>query len=556
MDDQIESIGRKDLSAITRIFAGSLALSVLVVSGLVWFSLRSQDTVAIQDSVHLTRSMLGDTRGRLQDQLLDYSYWDEAVQNLVDRPDPDWADNNIGTYMYERFGIDCSLVVAPDDTITYAMLEGSRVGAADVEKFKDGFRELIERARLTPRDRAPNPVTGFLAGGEAIHMVGASVLTRFPGGAVSDAEIGTGWVLVFGKSLDETRLRSFEQDYLLTGLRIVAPDQEPFPANLPITAPNGHLLGYLTWVAESPSGSVLPWLAGVIVIVFLLFGLISLVFFRRSQSIMSMLSNNITDLRFAQKARNDALVQAREANEAKTRFLANMSHELRTPLNAVIGLADMMRHAIFGPLGNERYGEYAEDIHASAEHLLRLINDVLDISAIETGKLRLNMAFFSVHDSINECIPIVSQSAEKKGIEFTSDIQPDLPQMYGHQRSLTQILINLLGNAIKYTPSGGSVSLSARFEDGDHVFVVRDTGMGIPPNKLPTITDPYTRAHSDPALGIEGTGLGLSITQELVAIHQGTVEIDSKVGEGTTVTIRIGAAAESQINLFEEAQAS
>ena len=248
---------------------------------------------------------------------------------------------------------------------------------------------------------------------------------------------------------------------------------------------------------------------------------------------------DISDRTRAEAQRAEALEEAENANRAKTEFLASVSHELRTPLNAVIGFSDMMQQEIFGPLGDAHYREYADAIHDSGEHLLALISDILDISTIEAGKVSLNKEMLGVKEVAAECANIVANSAKTKGLAIKTEISEDLPPIYADRRAMRQILLNLLSNAIKFTPEEGRITLRAQASDDSMVLKVADTGPGIPAEKLPELTEPFTRLERDRNESIEGWGLGLAITKSLIELHGGVLDIESEVGEGTTVTVTI-----------------
>ncbi|MEQ8665961.1 MAG: ATP-binding protein [Rhodospirillales bacterium] len=542
-----------ELKALSIAFTLLLLASVLLIVGLAVFSVRSQDEVAVMDSEHLVQSVVLDQARQLRNQLLDYSYWDEAVDNLVYVQNHRWADRNVGLYMHERFDIFASFVIAPDNTTTYAMWDGQRrLDFTPVETFGDDFRRLLTRARETSPTEPPLPTTGFLKDSDGtLYLTAMSVLTRFEPSERLGGNLGSGWVLVFLKVFDQELLDVLAERYLLNGLKFSAKDADSFRARMSIVSPNGIPHGYLTWKVESALAETMKWLGPVFVVTFIIFGILAVIFFSRTRRIVDLLSRNLADVQNAQDLRNHALMEARNASQAKSRFLANMSHELRTPLNAIIGMADMMRHGVFGEIGNERYLGYLDDVHMSARHLLRLINDVLDISAIEAGKLNLKMEPISVPELIAEGLAVIRQAAAQNGIEFETDVEQDIPKLVADRRSVTQILINLLNNAVKYTQKGGHVQLSVSTTDRAHRFIIRDTGSGIPADILPSITEPFIRAHEDPEVSIEGTGLGLSITKELLNAHNGKLEIESELGIGTTVTVEIPSHRNDQIGLFD-----
>lgn len=233
----------------------------------------------------------------------------------------------------------------------------------------------------------------------------------------------------------------------------------------------------------------------------------------------------------------DLTIRLEEANQAKSEFMATMSHEFRTPLNAILGFSEMLRLQYFGPLGSKNYQEYADDIYVSGQHLLVLINDMLDIAAIEAGKRTLSKENIDLCQTLEDCIRNVAPLAMDKGL--TLDLAPCERTLFLHadKRSLVQIVLNLLSNAIKFTEKGGTVSVRAAAEKDGIAVKVSDTGVGIPADKLPTITDPFSQAHSDPYLSRTGTGLGLSIVKSLVDAHGGMLRIESELGVGTTVTV-------------------
>jgi signal transduction histidine kinase len=233
---------------------------------------------------------------------------------------------------------------------------------------------------------------------------------------------------------------------------------------------------------------------------------------------------------------------AKEAAEAKSKvkseFLANMSHELRTPLNAIIGFSDTMRSRLFGPM-HARYEEYAGLIHDSGQHLLSLITDILDLSKIEAGKFILDPRPVDLGETVATCLEMTRLRAEETGIALTAHVPDDLPMLIADPRSVKQILLNLLSNAVKFTPKGGAVSLSARAREGRLLLAVRDTGIGIPGKTLARIGLAFEQADNDPMRAREGTGLGLALVKSLVEQHGGRVQIESREGFGTTVSVEL-----------------
>jgi two-component system, cell cycle sensor histidine kinase DivJ len=250
------------------------------------------------------------------------------------------------------------------------------------------------------------------------------------------------------------------------------------------------------------------------------------------------------------KAQEAALRRARDeaegASRAKTQFLASMSHELRTPLNAIIGFSEILNRELFGALGEVRYRDYARLIHESGEHLLNVVNDILDMSKIEAGKFTIVKEPFDVVALINSCCDIMRHTAEQNGLALKVEVARDIPELAADKRACKQMLLNVLSNAIKFTESGGWVKASACVEDGSVVFAVSDNGIGIADQDLSRLGSPFVQANSSYDRRHEGAGLGLSVVKGLARLHGGTFELTSALGKGTTARISLPLDAPSE----------
>ena len=227
---------------------------------------------------------------------------------------------------------------------------------------------------------------------------------------------------------------------------------------------------------------------------------------------------------------------AEAANAQKSDFLARISHEVRTPLNAIIGFAEVMLEERFGPVGNERYRDYLADIHASGEHVISLVNDLLDLAKIEAGRLELNFTAVSLNEMVNACVALLQPQAARERIVLRTSFAENLPNLSVDERSLRQIILNLLSNAVKFTDAGGQVIVStAKGPDGDMVFRVRDTGIGMNDTEVEAALEPFRQLATARKPG--GTGLGLPLTKALVEANQGTLRISSRKDEGTLAEV-------------------
>jgi two-component system cell cycle sensor histidine kinase PleC len=249
-------------------------------------------------------------------------------------------------------------------------------------------------------------------------------------------------------------------------------------------------------------------------------------------------NNLIAALAKSKKDSDRARERAEKASLAKSQFLANMSHELRTPLNAIIGFSEMIEARIFQDV--EKHYEYAALIHASGDHLLTLINDILDLAKIEAGRWKLQEGEVDLTRLAEEAVQLVRWKAEGAGCQLTIDVSPGIAGLNADERALKQVWLNLLSNAVKFTPKGGRVTAFARSEDsGALSFGVEDTGVGIAPEYQARVFESFGQGQHDIAIADKGTGLGLAIVKGLTEAHGGTVALKSAVNKGTRVTVTL-----------------
>jgi len=257
----------------------------------------------------------------------------------------------------------------------------------------------------------------------------------------------------------------------------------------------------------------------------------------------ALLQGKVKLLQAREEELSRALKAETRANTAKSDFLALMSHELRTPLNAIIGFSEILGTEMLGPIGHPRYREYANDVHGAGRHLLALINDILDLSKAAAGKFELACEEIVPADIVAECLRLTRGKAHEGGLRLTSELAPGLPNLMVDRLRLKQALLNLCSNAIKFTPPGGAVHVTAdQMDDGSFMLAVRDTGIGMTPEQIPVALEPFRQVASPFARNAEGTGLGLALVKSLIECHDGRLEVESMLHKGTTVRLVLPAA--------------
>jgi cell cycle sensor histidine kinase DivJ len=254
---------------------------------------------------------------------------------------------------------------------------------------------------------------------------------------------------------------------------------------------------------------------------------------------------DVTQRKAQEIALDAARREADRANAAKTRFLATMSHELRTPLNAIIGFSEMLVSEDAMRIDAKRRVEYAQLINDSGQHLLSVVNGILDMSKIENGNFEITPEPFAPGEVVDVCCELLALKAREGGIDLLAKVDKGLPEVVADKRAMIQIMLNLMSNALKFTPPGGKVTIGARTEGPHLVYSVNDTGVGISAEDLPRLGEPFFQARGTYDRRHDGTGLGLSIVKGLLTLHGGDLQIRSRPGEGTRISVKLPLDCES-----------
>jgi signal transduction histidine kinase len=521
---------------ITLALAGVTLVVILIIS-----AARGQDRIAAEKSIELVRAALAMRERTIAVAVKDYAWWTEAVDHLVEVPDAEWAYEHIGHTTYQSIGVPLVAVIDTNGRQTFTFVRGEPGELAITADGATGLATLLGQARQAPPTE-PMPATGFVKIGDQIFAAALAALTvADPADLAPNAKPRS--VLLFGRALDPETIAGIAADLHIEGLALEPVGAAEERTSFPLRTVDGTAIAALAWTPERPGYVMVRQMAipvGASIIGLLLLSVITLWQIGQLDRARRENQHNLEII----EAKNRELIVARDeaeyANRAKSQFLAVMSHELRTPLNAIIGFSEMMQTELYGPLGDTRYKQYAQDIHNSGDHLLSIINDILDLSKIEAGQSDLNEEEIDLSQIVTSIRRIMQERAAAAGISFICDSGEGLPWLLADRRALKQILLNLLSNAVKFTPKGGQVELRMALDpDRALRIAVTDTGIGIDAEDIPRAMAAFGQVDGSWSRRYEGAGLGLPISRALTQLHGGTLELSSSPGVGTTVTVRL-----------------
>lgn len=488
-----------------------LAISIGSVSYFLSLSAARENSVAFRDSRHLIESAFSLLERDINNWAKDYAWWDDTVRFADNTADIKWAEDNIGTYIQDAFGITGSFAVTPAlETFFYSPRNTTE--KRDALKFlSTGGRVFLEHVQSTAMEKS-QALTTYVNDASGFYLVSAAPITKeHPEGV--ELERKPRPVLVLYKKLDQTLINEVSSQFLIDELKVTASMPDGGLAYLPLNNFNGDTIAFISWTPDKPGDHLFEELLPKISLVSVLLIVTALfVFFAWWRT-------------------------ASQANTEKSRFLAKMSHELRTPLNPIVGFSSMMTNETLGPMP-EAYKEYAHDINLCGIHLSAIIEDILDVSRIEAGEMPLNETVFDLAGLI-ETLPVFNNRILSQSICGTEvpnihrEITDNLPHLKADRLRVQQVLLNLVSNAVKFS-NGKDVTIRALKEDSRIVIRIEDQGVGICEADLKRLFQPFMQVgHQSIENRSHGSGLGLIVSRELMNLHDGELMLESELGKGT-----------------------
>jgi signal transduction histidine kinase len=499
--------------------AALFVLGVLAVTGAIWLAGGQADRLAAADKVRQVQRALETRAESLKTTSTDWAWWNEGIDKLVLAPDRVYADQNLGAYGANTLALYATAVVDPDDQPTFAYLRGRPLPSSTSADWLPALRPLIDRTRAESLAQ-PTPATAYMLMGEQLVFVSATAMAAEAGSPPVNWKRPA--VLVFMRAVDAEYLSAIADSAGVSALRsgdiaTAAGSQFSLPG------PSGAPVAVLVWRFQPPSAVILArlWPAGLLIIVVML-GTGGFMTHR----LLRMTARYQREREFREAQLSTAMLEAREADHAKSQFLAAMSHEIRTPLNAVIGYSEMLQLGFGGPL-TAKQREYLADIERAGRYQLALLQDILDLSKIEAGRDELDESEVALDAIVEEARAMTSPRALEHGVAIVVAPAPSVT-LRADERRLLQMLLNLLANAVRHAPKDSSVHVGWDVgKDGGTALTVSDSGPGIREENLARVLEPFHRQIDSMVSGEESTGLGLPLTARLMALHGGRLHLSN-----------------------------
>ena len=508
-----------------------LAFAFLALAAVVWLAAERQNRLAASQMRQVVDSLARQQLTDLERLTLDYSWWDASVEKLVLNLDPTWADENVGKYLTEMMGVSLTLVLGPSGEYVYGALRGEQVAALPPDHDLSSLDAGIAAARKVDL-KAPRATAAFVRIGPKIYAVAVSPITPEANSTLTVPRSGS--VLVLARTINEDLLGTLGRDFQIASFGLDL-DVRASEDSMILSDFAANPIGRLTWSAPQPGANWIEIAIPGLTLLFMLMCALGWRVYAVWREALGRLSLKETSLRAAKE-------EAEASNRVKTAFLANVSHELRTPLNAIIGFSSIMSDQMLGPIGSPKYLSYAKDIQRTSRHLMAIINEILDLSTIESTRNVLNVSSFQIADATAEGVRLAS--AEFHNVRFVDQARPDANRLLRADRGkIVQILTNLLTNAAKASPPGGEVILQREVaEDRRYCIRIIDQGPGIDENAARVLFTPFARGASPYNNAAGGYGIGLAVSKRLAELHGAELTLKSNTpGPGSTATLLIPA---------------
>jgi len=500
-------------SLVTPVFA-AVAASVTAFVLFVIFAASEQDDLSISSDRSILSQELDSKAQTLESFATDNAWWDSAVRKLLLSEDIEWLEGVLGTSVQDINFVDGTLALRADLSIVFSAEHQSSMlkSISPSLLLKVGLARELTKLDIRGDTNLHSSAGLLLADGKLI-AYGASLVRPNHSAQFKEPLSNKRPIVVFYNILSDTDIKELGNKTLINNLRfsVVQPETA---ARLPVQGASDTALGWLVWDAKNPGTQMALDMVGPAVVLLILVFAAMVHFTRQAAGFVNGLE---------------------QANKSKSSFLASMSHEVRTPLNSILGFTELMSMELFGKIEGEKNKEYLQLIKSSGEHLLAIINDILDISKLEAGRFDVYAEKISPALIVHECSKMVETSALERDIVLTSKCEP--VTIYSDERIMRQILLNILSNAVKFTQKNGAVHVTGE-PRGDHYQIqVIDNGVGMNAAEIEVafatfgqVQNEYTRSHG-------GTGLGLPLVKRFMMLLDGDMDITSKPGEGTTVTL-------------------
>jgi len=528
--------------------AALVLFAVTLAGGAVWLAVVEIDRSVGKSSTRLAITAIEDVVKDIGLVAQDYAYWNDTVVNLIETPNPDWAAENLGVHVSGTFGTVASIVVSAGDEVIFSWVDPDRppMAVADAGAVVADLSHAIAQARAAPMDSSES-ATCLVRTPSGLAVAGVAAITR-EGQADPDIERAPRPVLILLRSLDERWLNRTGERFGLSNLRVLFDQEDATDHAVTLYRSDGSWIAELDWDSRDAGLSALRDIAvpaAVLLVLALAAGAVVVNRAIQAQSAVVSRAQDLSevnaDLVLRDQQVRSALQRAEHATRAKSAFLARISHEIRTPLTAIIGFSQILKLQHRPNREKTREQEYAEIIHESSQHLLALVNDLLDLSKIESGGFEINESWVDVGREIGSIRTVLGVEADRKGVTLVVDVPDEVPALYADSKAIRQILTNLVSNSLKFTPTGGRATIRLQLAgDGALTLAVADTGAGIPPEDRETIWEPFTRARNPALSQAEGTGLGLYLVKQLAELHGAEVQLESDLGAGTVVSVIFG----------------